>query len=604
MSTPARKITTTEIAELAGVSTAAVSQWRKRHPETFPQAIPGKGRAILFDRTAVLNWLKNNDRPIRQGWEMADAIRGVVKTSQYGPALALFAARASVSSSNDLPSPLREQMEELFSEPGVREAYSKLADNHTAQDMLTAADDAFAKFSSRESGEHTSPEILNTLISNLVPNAPQAALDFACGTGGTLAAIHHRFPETSLSGNDINSAALAVAQARAITNNWSATWTNHDVIQPDTLPTAAFDLICATPPFGQRVDKNRLEEQPERWAYGVPGRNDDTKWLQLAHRSLTDGGIGIINTFNAPLFSPQSRSSLSAMVADGSLLAVISLPKNLFANTSIPSALIIFTKNTKRVSDTVLFATVQAVHGDNPSRKVTALDTGDLFAVYGDHIDGKKIQASSTFVQVPRLELIGSDKPLLPTYWVTAANPPELDNLREAISSASADIKPLEGVTDELEGITLSDEQTSRAIPASKLPGIKSIPRPAEEDLIVGDICIGLQTSVCTVDGQRPSGALTQVIRCDSAVIDPWFLSGIIDAFQRSGAVSNSHVLPHISLRLIDVPNISIAEQRTLGAAIKTLRQRRQQAEDQAQRWGDLENAVADAIAAGIAVTN
>lgn len=140
MSTPARKITTTEIAELAGVSTAAVSQWRKRHPETFPQAIPGKGRAILFDRTAVLNWLKNNDRPIRQGWEMADAIRGVVKTSQYGPALALFAARASVSSSNDLPSPLREQMEELFSEPGVREAYSKLADSHTAQDMLTAAD--------------------------------------------------------------------------------------------------------------------------------------------------------------------------------------------------------------------------------------------------------------------------------------------------------------------------------------------------------------------------------------------------------------------------------------------------------------------------------
>ena len=40
MSTPIRPITTTEIANLAGVSTAAVSQWRKRHSETFPQAIP------------------------------------------------------------------------------------------------------------------------------------------------------------------------------------------------------------------------------------------------------------------------------------------------------------------------------------------------------------------------------------------------------------------------------------------------------------------------------------------------------------------------------------------------------------------------------------
>ena len=136
MSTPARKITTTEIAELAGVSTAAVSQWRKRHPETFPQAIPGKGRAILFDRTAVLNWLKNNDRPIRQGWEMADAIRGVVKTSQYGPTLALFAARASASSPNDLPSPLREQMEELFAEPGVQETYSELADNQDRKSVV------------------------------------------------------------------------------------------------------------------------------------------------------------------------------------------------------------------------------------------------------------------------------------------------------------------------------------------------------------------------------------------------------------------------------------------------------------------------------------
>lgn len=604
MSTPIRPITTTEIANLAGVSTAAVSQWRKRHSETFPQAIPGKGRAVLFDRTAVLNWLKENDRPIQNSWGMADEIRGVVDATQYGTALAIFAARASISAPNDLPSPLREQMEKLFANPGVEEAYSKMADHHTPQDMLTAADVAFAN-SGKDGGWNSTPEILNALIASLIPGSPQSVLDFACGTGGTLAAINQQFPETALSGNDINSESLAVAQARAIADNWSATWTAHDVIQPGALPNASFDLVCSTPPFGMAVDKDRLEEQPDRWTYGVPGRNDDTKWLQLALHALTDGGIAIINTANAPLITSRAGSALPAMVADGSILAVISLPENLFANTAIPTALIVFTKNPNSVSDTVLFATVQAAHFDQSTRKVTDLNTGDLLTIYADHLDGKKIPSSDSAVQVPRLELVGSDKPLLPTYWVTKAHPPKAKQFRDAVTTASAAIQPLKAVEDELDGITLSDDKVSRTIPASKLPGIKRIPRPTEEDLVVGDICIGhTKTEVCAVDGQRPSTGLTQVIRCDSSAVDPWFLAGIIDAFQRSGIISTNPSMSHVDLRLIDVPNINIAEQRSLGAIIKTLRQRRQQAEEQAERWSDLEKAVSDAIAAGITITN
>lgn len=96
MSTPDRKISTSEIAQLAGVSTAAVSQWRKRHPDTFPEAIPGKGRAILFKRTDVLNWLKDNGRPIRQGRGVADALRGLVETSKIAPIL-LFSLRTPAS---------------------------------------------------------------------------------------------------------------------------------------------------------------------------------------------------------------------------------------------------------------------------------------------------------------------------------------------------------------------------------------------------------------------------------------------------------------------------------------------------------------------------
>lgn len=603
MSTTDRKISTTEIAQLARVSTAAVSQWRKRHKDTFPEALPGKGRAILFNRTDVLTWLKDQGRSIQQTSGIADSLRGLVEVSQYGPTLLFFAAHASVDSPEDLPTPLRERIEELFSKKGMRELYADLADKHTPHEILAAANDAFSQ--TTEGGEYSTPPILTELIADLVPVAPQTALDFACGTGGTLAAIHHHFPEATLSGNDINPIALAMAQARAIAGNWSATWTDHDIIQPGTLPASSFDLVCSNPPFGIAISKDLLEEQPDRWPYGVPGRNDDTKWLQLAHHALADTGVAIINVINSALLTRRAGSALPEMVADGSLLAVISLPDNLFANTAVPSALVVFTKNPKNISDTVLFATVPAAQRHAPTKKVTAFDTDNLLEAYTAHLAGKTIPASVTAVQVPRLELIGPDKTLLPTYWVAKAHPPQIDDLRDTITGAISAIQPLDAVGDELDGVTLSDEKTARFIPASKLPGVKHILRVTDEDLLAGDVCIGgTSVDVCTVDQQRPSTGLFQVVRCDPEVVDPWFLAATIDAVRRSGAISTRPGHPQVDLRLLDVPNINITEQRQLGTAIKTLRARRHQAQEQARRWDDLSKSVADAIAAGIATTD
>lgn len=601
MSTPDRKITTSEIAQLAGVSTAAVSQWRKRHPDTFPEALPGKGRAILFNRIDVLNWLKDNGRPIREVWSMADSIRGFVEASKYGPTLAFFAARASVNSLSDLPVPLRDEVEKLFSQPEIQETYTKLADEYSPQDILAAADEAFAR-SGRDGGEYSTPKILTDLIADLIPTEPKTVLDFACGAGGTLQAIHHRFPEATLQGNDINATALATAQARAIPGKWTATWTHRDIIEAGALPADSFGLVCSNPPFGLAVNKECLEEQPDRWPYGVPSRNDDSKWLQLAHHALTDSGLAIINVFNSALHARRHGSALPAMVADGSLLAVIALPDNLFSNTAIPSALVVFTKNPDNVSDTVLFATVDAASRHKSLGKVSALDTDDLVEAYTAHMAGERIPAFATAVQMPRLELIGADATLLPTYWVAKAHPPQVDDLQATITAAVNAIEPIAAVGQELDELTLSREKTARTIPAAKLPGIKHIPRPSDEDLLAGDICIGATSvDVCIAHQKRPSTGLIQVIRCDPEVVDPWFLAAIIDAVRRSGALSTGIGVPQVDLRLVEVPNINIAEQRKLGTAIKTLQQRQHQVREQVQRWEDLTKAVADAIAAGIA---
>ena len=136
---------------------------------------------------------------------MADALRGLVETSKIAPILLFFAAYASVDSPDELPSLLRGEIEELFAKPGLQETYRRLADEYTPQDMLAAADDVFAA-GAREGGEYSTPVTLNELIADLVPAAPQTVLDFACGTGGTLQAIHHRFPGATLQGNEIGRA--------------------------------------------------------------------------------------------------------------------------------------------------------------------------------------------------------------------------------------------------------------------------------------------------------------------------------------------------------------------------------------------------------------
>lgn len=70
-----------EIAEIAQVSRAAVSNWRKRHDD-FPEPRVQTDSSVLFDLKEVENWLlerRKIDQPVPPGalvWRFADAVRG------------------------------------------------------------------------------------------------------------------------------------------------------------------------------------------------------------------------------------------------------------------------------------------------------------------------------------------------------------------------------------------------------------------------------------------------------------------------------------------------------------------------------------------------
>jgi type I restriction enzyme M protein len=77
-----------EIGELAGVTSAAVANWRTRHGD-FPRPIHEVGSGPVFDSDDVVGWLERRQKPIRPLgfedilWKSADKLRGSMDASEY-----------------------------------------------------------------------------------------------------------------------------------------------------------------------------------------------------------------------------------------------------------------------------------------------------------------------------------------------------------------------------------------------------------------------------------------------------------------------------------------------------------------------------------------
>ncbi|MDN6601036.1 MAG: N-6 DNA methylase [Corynebacterium flavescens] len=599
MPSPIRKISTTEIAELAGVSTAAVSQWRRRHRGSFPQPLSSIGRSILFDRAEVLAWLENHGRPVTLVKSPYEALVGLVEPGEYSSTLRYFAAYASVETLDELPALVRERVERLLAQPGFSQAFEALTQDFDVAALLQESESPISLQMDRSG--ISSPESMNRLIAELAPSTPSRVLDLACGNGGTLQAVNARFPDAELFGNDLSDEALAQAQSRAISGKWEAHthWENHDAFEPYALPADSFDFVCSAPPFSVPVAKDRLEMHSERWPYGVPGRNDDTKWLQVAHRCLKPGGVGVINVFKSALDPRNHGSALAPMLADGSILAVIGLPVYFLPTTAMPSALVVFTKNPRPVSESILFVEVpNAEEGKN--RHVEDLDTEEVLRVYAEHMAGRTISPSATAVQVPRLEVVAARKPLLASYWVAAHNEPDAAELKSELTSAQSAIQPVSPVEEALAQLHFSAEERPATLPLSKFPGVKQIPRATSEVCLRGDIAVSPDWArVCVKDGEHPGSRGDSLIRCDSEVLDPWFLASIIDAVLRTPFAPHVSNFVRFDLQLVDVPTFNITQQRQLGTLYRELRQKQHAAEQQAKRWAELNKTVATAIASG-----
>jgi type I restriction enzyme M protein len=398
-------ITAGDIAEIAGVSPSAVSNWKRRHSD-----FPGEIEEGLYDRSEVVAWLREAGKSVNLEpestettiWRLADAVRGVLRLDELPEVLLqLFALRAAGSGEYGRLEPLAHSWERLRSElredlgavyqsivasvgesdPELARAlrFSSAVNRFDASDWQrlvslvdqlhpqatdwrrasTALVEGFVERHGARGGEHSSGSSLVDVMTALLAPIEGVVYDPACGSAVFLAEAWRQNSEaiTRLYGQEVNEHSWRLGFLHLLLQNADFELVTGDTLLDDRLWQLRADRIALEPPLGLHL---RLVEQMEgdpRWSWGLPPKSSaDLAWVQHVASHLSDEGVGAVAVSPSALTRSHSESQIRQGLVESDLLdAVVHLPPGMLASTSVPVALLILQRNRSNRSGHVLF---------------------------------------------------------------------------------------------------------------------------------------------------------------------------------------------------------------------------------------------------------
>ncbi|MFD9715760.1 N-6 DNA methylase [Streptomyces sp. NPDC059076] len=360
MSTPrAVPVSLAEIARLAGVGRAAVSNWRRRHP-SFPTRIAGTDVNPQFSLTDIENWLRENKKLKKSAerewlWPRFEALGDRDET---GAAIAEVGRRLAGRGGTD-ESP-------RSNEPAYPEAAADLIERAVDLGRREGGPDAFAFLLRRWLDVHvrqiaTTPEPLAALMADIATHVAPVdggitAMDPACGTGQLLAAVAEAAGERgggapTLLGGDRDLVLAALAEARlnlaeqAPRNDPAsvdaAEPVRIDVRAGDSLRDDPFagvpaDIVLCNPPFNERDWGYEELATDARWSHGLPPRTEpELAWVQHCLAGLRPGGAAVLLLPPAVAARKAGRRIRGSLLRTGQLKAVVALPPGCAAPHSV-----------------------------------------------------------------------------------------------------------------------------------------------------------------------------------------------------------------------------------------------------------------------------
>ncbi|MFL9683491.1 N-6 DNA methylase [Streptomyces sp. KL110A] len=322
-----------EIARIAGVGRAAVSNWRRRH-DSFPTRIGGTDVSPQFSLAEVERWLRENGKLRDIGgrellWPRFEALGS---RNESGLAIAEAARLMRSSRARTTPAELSTQARDLAAqaakvgrEEGPRETFEFLLQRWLETHVRQLS---------------TTPPQLAALMARIalaVRRGPAQGeltlLDPACGTGHLAAAAMRECGSLGLKvlacERDPALAALAAGRLEflAEAHDIRPRIATADSLRDDPFAGAKADIALCNPPFNERDWGYEELATDQRWTHGLPPRTEpELAWVQHLLAHLKPGGAAVVVLPPAVASRKAGRRIRSSLLRTGALRAVVSLP--------------------------------------------------------------------------------------------------------------------------------------------------------------------------------------------------------------------------------------------------------------------------------------
>ncbi|RNL84237.1 N-6 DNA methylase [Halostreptopolyspora alba] len=453
----AATVSAAEIARLAGVGRAAVSNWRRRYGD-FPEPVGGTDTSPSFDLREVRGWLERQGKLVRAPsvesvWQLMDAARGRLDAADAVAfaGAALLVATSERDTAGMADTELDDRIRAVFTavpDTGAPE----LPPVHTFRETL----DALAELAREEGGPQeaferlyerfltsvtrqftATPDELAELMVDLAGRPEGTVFDPACGAATLLRTALLRGRGVRPVGQEANAGLARIGVVRLALAGTEPDIRAGDSLREDAFPDLHADAVLVNPPFNQRDWGVEALEFDARWEYGLPAKGDsELAWVQHALARARPGGAVVVVLPPGVASRRSGRRIRAELLRRGALRAVVALPAGLAPPMGIPLTVWVLRRPAEgepAPSDVlVVDAATTIAEPAWPEVREAVLDAYEPFAA-GRETGGEE---AGYWRAVPVVDLLGEDVDLTPARHLTPAAPDVsgLGESREALA--------------------------------------------------------------------------------------------------------------------------------------------------------------------------
>lgn len=621
-------VTAADVARLAGVGRAAVSNWRRRHAD-FPEPVLGSGATPSFRLTEVERWLRrqgkvSGDRPAEALWRALDATRGDGGVPEGVADVATY---------------LRNPESAAVLEPRVQAVLDDLGDESPDELIELLCTRLFE----RQQRQHlATPAELARIMVELAAPIEGTVFDPACGPGNVLHAAAERGADR-LVGQEINPGLARLAQARLNSRDIA----EGDALRADAFPELRADAVLCDPPFGYRDWGHEDLGIDPRWEYGYPVKSDpELAWVQHCLAHAKPGG-SVVLALPAGVASRRSgRMIRQALLRRGAVRAIIALPAGVLMSTGIAIHLWVLRNPDQGAVDPIMLVDASRHQPERRGRADWSALREEVLGAWRQYVDSGSVEEIAGVRRVVQaIDLLDEDVDLTPSRHLP---PPameldvpalertrtelirtlsELGTLLPKVEPGAAGTRPSTAINDlaragalvlrqQVKQLDLDENEdangplvlTGRDVATGSDPtGHLGEDRTDLEYLRPGDLVVPLlmagdgrpKPRVITTEG-LVLGPNLQLIRVNEDRLDVEFLAGQIRAGTSLRASSSTASGVHrLDVRRIEIPVLDIEEQRRLGARFRELHEFETSLSQAAERGGRFASDLTDGLAGG-----